>query len=129
MLCSRNLLSKVVIMVAVSIFIINIQAFAQNSEQNYDLQQKEQQQSNFSDTELEKFASAYKQVNGLQKEYSAKLRKTQQEEEARALQEKYIQKMKGVINGENLSIRKYNNIINAMNTNEQLARKVQNMAQ
>ena len=116
-------------MVAVSIFIINIQAFAQNSEQNYDLQQKEQQQSNFSDTELEKFDSAYKQVNGLQKEYSAKLRKTQQEEEARALQEKYIQKMKGVINGENLSIRKYNNIINAMNTNEQLARKVQNMAQ
>lgn len=124
----KSTLSKIIFFLALGLIMLSAQASAQDSDQGYDAQQEQQQQQDFSDQELQKFAQAYTQVQNIQQEYSEEMRGMEDKDEAQALQEKYIEKMKGVIEDEGISIRKYNNIISAMNSNEEIRMKVRDMA-
>ncbi len=104
---------------------------AQQGQQGYDAQQGQQPTqpppANFSDNTLEKFATAKGEVDELQGAYSEELKNVKDPDKAQELQNKYIKKMVAAVEGNDLSIDKYNKIIQAMRSDPELVEKVMEM--
>ncbi|MFP4452984.1 MAG: DUF4168 domain-containing protein [Desulfobacterales bacterium] len=95
--------------------------------QGQDYGQQQQQQTDFSDEELKQFASAQEDIEDIRADYSKELRNTQDSEKAQSLQSKYQDKMIEAIQGEGLSVEKYNTIIQAVSTDTELKEKVEEL--
>ena len=101
-------------------------------------QQKEQYQhqrpakqpkpSDFSEKEVEKFASAKGEVDQIQKEYADALSQVEDQQKARQLQRKYSQKMVESIRENGLSVQKYQKINMAAQNSQEFREKINRMA-
>lgn len=102
----------------------------QKGQQEYDYQEPSQQQSkNFSEGELEKFAAAKVELDDIRSEYSKELENVSEADQARKLQDKYGQQMIESIRDEGLSVEKYNKISQAMQTDAELRKKIENLGE
>jgi len=85
------------------------------------------QKADFEDKTVEKFAEAHKEVRDLQSDYSSELQEANDENQARDLQSKYREKIMDVIEKNDLSVQKYNEISMAMQRDSDLREKVEDM--
>ena len=88
---------------------------------------QQQQPANFSEEDLQKFAGAKTTVDEIRDKYSNALEGVDDPSKARELQNKYTQKMIDAIEGEDLSVEKYNKITRAIQDSPELQRKVDNL--
>lgn len=82
------------------------------------------QATSFSDTELKAFAKAREQVESVRTEISAKLQKTQDQQEMQKLQQEANTKMIAAVEAAGLSRQKYNEIARAAMSDPALAEKL-----
>lgn len=87
-----------------------------------------QQAPDFSNQELERFARVESKVDELLKQYARSLGGVDEPDKSRKLQDKYLQRMLDAIRGQGLSIEKYNKINQAAQTNPELRKKIDKMA-
>ncbi|MFW6179389.1 MAG: DUF4168 domain-containing protein, partial [Desulfohalobiaceae bacterium] len=73
------------------------------------------------------FASSYVQIQDIQQEYSDELSEMEDEEEAQKLQEKYTERMVDVVREEGLDVEEYNQIGQAMNSDNELREEIESM--
>jgi len=97
----------------------------QQERQGQEGYQAEPMETDFSDEKIEKFARAYMQIQEIQQEYSEALGEMTDEQEAQELQEKYTQQMVDVVRDEGLSVEDYNQIGQAMNTDDELRQEIE----
>ncbi|MFP3981552.1 MAG: DUF4168 domain-containing protein [Desulfobacterales bacterium] len=102
----------------------------QEGQQKQQYQQKSSQPEpeDFKDEDLEKFAGAQDKVDEIRKEYSDELSQVEDQDKARDLQDKYSKKMVESIKDEDLSVEKYNKISRAAQSNPDLNKKIDEMA-
>lgn len=96
-------------------------------QETYEGYEQEPQETDFSDEDLQKFASSYVQIQDIQQEYSDELSQMEDEQEAQELQEKYTERMVDVVREEGLSVEEYNQIGQAMNSDNELREKIESM--
>ncbi len=121
---------KTLALVAALVCLMSVPVTAQDAGgQQYQTQQQQQQPppSDFSDNDLEKFAEAQSKVEDIRSEYSEALSEVEDNAEAQALQETYSHRMVQVIENNGLSVEDYNQIIMAMQGDEELREKVNNL--
>ncbi len=82
----------------------------------------------FSNQELERFARVESEVNELLEQYARSLGGVDEPDKSRKLQDKYFQRMLDAIRGQGLSVEKYNKINQAAQTNPDLRKKINKMA-
>ena len=104
----------------------------QGEQQQYQQRQyqdpAQQQPANFSEENLQKYAEARETVNDIRNEYSNALSDVEDPKKAQKLQNKYTQKMIDAIEGEDLSVSKYNDIGRAIQDDPKLQKKVENLS-
>ncbi len=83
----------------------------------------------FEQQELEKFAKAYVQVHDIQEEFAYEMGNTSSEQEAKNLQAEYMEKMVDVVRDEGLTVDKYNEIADALQSDPQLREKVSTLVE
>lgn len=88
---------------------------------------QEQVPTDFSDAELEKFASAQDELETIRQEYSGKLEKTEDPDKAASLQQEASEKMVTIVQDEGLDVETYSNIALAMQSDPELREKVEDM--
>ncbi len=116
--------------VALAVLFCAGQALAQEGQQEGQPEGYSQdQKTDFSDNELQKFAKSYLQIQDIQQEYSDELSQMEDEQEAQELQEKYTQMMVDVVRQEGLSVEEYNQIGQAMNSSEEVRNKIEGMVE
>ncbi|MFO7752590.1 MAG: DUF4168 domain-containing protein [Desulfobacteraceae bacterium] len=125
MACWKSLALIIAICFMISVPPLSAQ---QDDEQGYDDQQQQEQTKDFSDQDLEKFASAKGKLDGIRDEYSAELEQVNDAEEAQKLQNKYGQKMIEEIRAEDMTVEKYNEISQAMQSDPELQEKIQQIS-
>ncbi|MGM0424263.1 MAG: DUF4168 domain-containing protein [Thermodesulfobacteriota bacterium] len=94
-------------------------------QESYEEYQSEPQETDFSDEDLDKFAKSYVQIQEIQQEYSDELSQMEDEQEAQELQEKYTERMVDVVREEGLSVEEYNQIGQAMNSDNELREDIE----
>lgn len=90
-------------------------------------EQQQQQPADFSEKDLEKFANAKSEVDQIRKEYSEELKQVEDQEKASQLQDKYSRQMVQSIKEEGLTIREYNDISSAAQSDPELREKINRM--
>lgn len=104
---------------------------ANQSQQNrYERQQQgaygaAQQQKEFDEATLKKFAKAHTKITKTQIEYSQKIHQTSDQQKAQSLQIEAQDKMLGIIKNNGLTIEDYNAIALQMNTDPELIKKIE----
>ncbi|MFP4039177.1 MAG: DUF4168 domain-containing protein [Desulfosudaceae bacterium] len=99
----------------------------QGQQQGQDYQQpgsQEEETPDFGEEDLKKFAGAQDSVSEIRSEYSEELRNTEDSSKAQELQSKYQEKMVDAVEEEDLSIEKYNEIIQAMARDPELKEEI-----
>ncbi|MBS3809411.1 MAG: DUF4168 domain-containing protein [Desulfobacterales bacterium] len=91
-------------------------------------QHQQRRSADFSEKELEKFADAKSKVDQIRKEYSEELKQVEDQKKASQLQDKYSRQMVQSIKEEGLTIREYNNISSAAQSDPELREKINQMA-
>jgi len=105
----------------------------QQGQEGYNPQQQQNRQpaqpppADFSEDTLENFAEAKIEIDEIRSAYSEELKSVEDPDKARELQDKYTKKMISAVESNDLSINKYNGIIQAMRNNPELLEKVENM--
>ena len=94
----------------------------QQGQQGY---QQQQQPTDFDDSELKVYAKAKNDVDDIRSEYSDALRGVEEADKARELQNKYTEKMIDAIEEKDLSVKKYNQISQAMQNSPELREKIE----
>lgn len=90
--------------------------------------QMQQQQTNVNEEQLKAFIKAEKAARKVQDKYAGQQGQTTSQDEMAAQREQMQQEMSQAIEGNGLSIAEYNNILNAIRTDEELRQKYMNMA-
>ncbi len=85
------------------------------------------QQTQISNEDLEKFASADEKVSEIRDDFSERLSQADNQEEAQSLQLEAQEKMVEAVQSEGLEIPKYNEIATRMQTDPELQQRVQSM--
>ncbi len=111
------------------------QVMAQDSGQqegyrgSQEYQYQQETNTDFSNTEIEKFAMAFNDVNEIRSEYTEVISEVKDAEKAQALQSQYTQKMIKSIEDKGLDVEQYNEISMAMQQDPEIREKVQKMSQ
>lgn len=80
-------------------------------------------QQDVSDSELEVFAQAFKKISKIRSDYESRLREVQDPQMARELQQQAQTEMITVVEEQGLTVPRYNEILAAIQNNEELRRK------
>ena len=89
--------------------------------------QAQEAPTNFSDSDLEKFADVQEDLEGIRTEYSGKLESTEDPDQAAQLQQEASQKMVQVVQDAGMDVETYSNIALALQSDAELRDKVQSM--
>ena len=81
------------------------------------------------DNELQSFAQAYKKITGIRLDYESRLSKVQDEKKAQELQQQAQTEMIRVVQDEGLTADKYNQIFAAVQQDQELRKKFNNVFQ
>lgn len=125
---------KVISMAAILCFIAAAPLAAQEGQegdegqQEYEYEQPEKTAEDFSDEDLEKFASAQTEVDDIRSEYSDELSGVEDTEKARELQDKYADQMVEAIEDAGLDVQTYNEISMALQNDSELQEKIDEMS-
>jgi len=87
-------------------------------------QQGQQQQQNFSDQDLQAYASAAIEISELQQEFQGQMQNAESAEDQQAVQEEANEAMIQAIRDAGLSLEKYNQIATAAQNDQELAQKI-----
>lgn len=90
--------------------------------------QTEQQQSKISDEKLRQFSEARAAVQSVQQEYSQSIESTQDEQEAQGLREEAQEVMVEAVRDTGLSVSEYNQISRRARSDENMARRLENLS-
>ncbi len=99
----------------------------QEKQKGYQFQQK--QDYDFSNNELEKFATAFDEIRQIRSEYSQVISEVKDAEKAQKLQSRYTQKMVKTIEEKGLDVKLYNKISMAMQQDPKIREKVEKLSQ
>lgn len=81
----------------------------------------------FSDSDLKKFAAVQEDLEGIRSQYSGKLETTEDPDQAAQLQQEASQKMVQVVQDAGMDVETYSNIALALQSDAELRDKVQTM--
>lgn len=90
--------------------------------------QTEQQQAEISDEKLRQFSEARAAVQSVQQEYSQSIESTQDEQEAQGLREEAQEAMVEAVRDTGLSVSEYNQISQRARSDENTARRLENLS-
>lgn len=80
-----------------------------------------------SDADLEQYVDAESEIQSIRQEYVETINNAESQEEAQSLQVEAQEKMVSAVEGAGLSIEEYNQIANALQSNEELRKKAEQM--
>lgn len=91
--------------------------------------QGQQQSQNFSDEQLQNFASASQEIAGISQDYTQQLQGADDADAQQSIREEANQKMVQAVQDNNLEVEQFNQIGQAVQNDPQMMQKVQQMAQ
>ncbi|WP_106477423.1 DUF4168 domain-containing protein [Phytohalomonas tamaricis] len=91
--------------------------------------QQGQAQQNFSDKQLQNFASASQEIAGISQNYTQKLQNTQDADKQQEVRQEANDKMVKAVQDSGLQVEQFNQIGQAVQNDPKLMQKVQQMAQ
>ncbi|ARS53500.1 DUF4168 domain-containing protein [Kushneria konosiri] len=91
--------------------------------------QSQQQSQNFSDDQLQNFASASQEIAGISQDYTKQLQGADGADAQQSIREEANQKMVQAVQDNNLEVEQFNQIGQAVQNDPQMMQKVQQMAQ
>jgi hypothetical protein len=86
-----------------------------------------QNEKEFSDEELAKYAQARAEILEVSKSYRSDMQNAENEQEAQKLRKELQDEMMGVVKDAGMSVKEYNKMTKAVRQDEKLRKKVQNM--
>ncbi|ART62131.1 DUF4168 domain-containing protein [Kushneria marisflavi] len=92
-------------------------------------QSQQQSQKNFSDDQLQNFASASQEIAGISQDYTKQLQGADDADAQQSIREEANQKMVQAVQDNNLEVEQFNQIGQAVQNDPQMMQKVQQMAQ
>lgn len=98
---------------------------AQQQQQRPPAAQPQQPAKNYDQQELKSYASARVEVQRLNQEYQPQIRAAGSPQKQQQLHQQALQQMAAAVRDQGLSVKKYNEISRAVQTNPQLASRVQ----
>lgn len=114
------------VMVAICIYALATQAFAQD--QHSGPKPQAQPQTDFSVRDLEKFVQAQSAVEKLRVEFAQELQEISDNEKAIRLQRQYGRKMAEAVEETGLSVQKYNKIVKAKKIDSEVKEKIESLS-
>ncbi|REC95737.1 DUF4168 domain-containing protein [Kushneria indalinina] len=91
--------------------------------------QGQQQSQNFSDDQLQNFASASQEIAGISQDYTQQLQGADDADAQQSIREEANQKMVQAVQDNDLEVEQFNQIGQAVQNDPQMMQKVQQMAQ
>lgn len=91
--------------------------------------QSQQQSKNFSDDQLQNFASASQEIAGISQDYTKQLQGAGDADAQQSIREEANQKMVQAVQDNDLEVEQFNQIGQAVQNDPQMMQKVQQMAQ
>ncbi|WP_456269815.1 DUF4168 domain-containing protein [Kushneria sp. AK178] len=91
--------------------------------------QGQQQSQNFSDEQLQNFASASQEIAGISQDYTQQLQGADDADAQQSIREEANQKMVQAVQDNDLEVEQFNQIGQAVQNDPQMMQKVQQMAQ
>lgn len=104
------------------------QDYGDNEGQDQGMAQSQQQAADFSDAELEKFVNLQGEIGDIREEYVSKIENADSEDKARELQQEAQSAMVSAIEEAGMSVQDYNAIAVAYNSNPDVQKRVDEMA-
>jgi hypothetical protein len=89
----------------------------------------EQQSASISDQDLKTFAGAAKEVQRINQSYVPAYQAAQTDEQRKAIEQEAMTKMSEAVKQKGMSVDKYNQIVNAAQTNPEMARQIDSYVQ
>ena len=126
-------LKTITLAITVALGTAGMQAVAQDQSQNQSQTQgmgsaQQTKSADFSDKELKNFVELQDKISKVREDYVSKIESADSEKKARKLQQKAQSEMVDVIENQGMSVKEYNAIAVAYNSNPEVQERVDNLS-